>query len=84
LSLKTKVDDLSVVCPQNQWDGLSVVLPQNHWVSFLRFGLRTGGDSFFWFSLKTGGGGFSGLASTPVAIVSCLSLKTKVVEGFPV
>jgi hypothetical protein len=34
LSLKTNVDDLSVV-----W-------PQNHWYDFLRFGLKTGGDSF--------------------------------------
>jgi hypothetical protein len=34
LSLKTKVD------------GLSVVWPQNHWDSFLRFGLKTDGDGF--------------------------------------
>jgi hypothetical protein len=60
LSLKTKVD------------GLSVVWPQNHWDYFLRFGL------------KTSGGGFSGLASKPVVAVSWLSLKIKVVEGFPV
>jgi hypothetical protein len=32
LSLKTKVDDLSVVCPQNYWNG------------FLQFGLKTCGD----------------------------------------
>jgi hypothetical protein len=31
LSLKTKVDGLSVVLPQNHWDGLLVVSPQNHW-----------------------------------------------------
>jgi hypothetical protein len=31
LSLKTKVDDLSVIWPQNHWDGLSVVWPQNLW-----------------------------------------------------
>jgi hypothetical protein len=60
LSLKTKVDGLSVVWPQNHWDG------------------------FLWFGLKTGGDGFSGLASKPLATVSWLSLKTKVVEGFPV
>jgi hypothetical protein len=34
LSLKTKVDGLSVVWPQNHWDGFS------------RFGLKTSGDSF--------------------------------------
>jgi hypothetical protein len=47
LSLKTKVD------------GLSVVWPQNHWDSFLRFGLKTGGDGFLWFNLKTDGDSFS-------------------------
>jgi hypothetical protein len=34
LSLKTKVNGLSVVWPQNHWDG------------FLRFGLKTGGNGF--------------------------------------
>jgi hypothetical protein len=34
LSLKTKVDGLSVVWPQNHWDG------------FLRFDLKTGDDGF--------------------------------------
>jgi hypothetical protein len=47
LSLKTKVD------------GLSVVWPQNHSDDFLRFDLKTGGNTFFRFGLKTGGGGFS-------------------------
>jgi hypothetical protein len=60
LGLKTKVD------------GLSVVWPQNHWDIFLQFDLKTGGDGFF------------GLATKPVAVVSWFSLKTKVVEGFPV
>jgi hypothetical protein len=60
LSLKTKVDSLSVVWPQNHW------------------------DSFLWFDLKTGGDGFSGLVSKLVVTVSWLSLKTKVVEGFPI
>jgi hypothetical protein len=46
LSLKTKVNDL--------W----VVWPQNHSDSFCRFGLKTGGDGFHWFGLKTGGNGF--------------------------
>jgi hypothetical protein len=60
LSLKTKVNGLSVVWHQNHWDG------------FLQFGLKIGGD------------GFSGLTSKPVMTVFWLSLKTKVVEGFPV
>jgi hypothetical protein len=46
LSLKAKVDSLSVVWPQNHWDG------------FWRFGLKTCCDSFLWFGLKTSGGGF--------------------------
>jgi hypothetical protein len=44
LSLKTKVDGLSVVCPQNHLDG------------FLQFGLKTGGDGFSRFGLKTDDG----------------------------
>jgi hypothetical protein len=58
LSLKIKVDSLSVVLAQNHWDG------------FLQFGLKTGDD------------GFSDLTSKPMAMVSYLSLKTKVAEGF--
>jgi hypothetical protein len=46
LSLKTKVDGLSVVWPQNHWDG------------FLRFDLKIGGDCFLWFGLKIGGNCF--------------------------
>jgi hypothetical protein len=49
LSLKPKVDGLSVVWPQNHWDG------------FFWFGLKTGGYGFSRFGLKTDGGGFSGL-----------------------
>jgi hypothetical protein len=37
-----------------------------------------------WFGLKTTGTVFSGLTSKPVATVSWLSHKTKVVEDFPV
>jgi hypothetical protein len=48
LSLKTKVDVLSVVWPQNHCDG------------------------------------FYDLVSKPVATISYLSLKTKVVEGFSI
>jgi hypothetical protein len=40
LSLKTKVDGLSVVWPQNHWDG------------FLRFCLKIGGDDFSGLALK--------------------------------
>jgi hypothetical protein len=43
LSLKTKVDSLSMVWPQNHWD------------SFSRFGLKTGGDDFSYFGLKIKG-----------------------------
>jgi hypothetical protein len=39
---------------------------------------------FLRFGHKTGGNGFSSLASKSVATVSYLSLKIKVVEGFPV
>jgi hypothetical protein len=46
LSLKTKVDGLSVIWLQNHLDG------------FLRFVLKTGGDGIFRFSLKTGGDDF--------------------------
>jgi hypothetical protein len=49
-----------------------VVWPQNHWDDFRQFGLKTGGDGFSRFGLKTGGR------------VPWLSLKTKVVEDFPV
>jgi hypothetical protein len=49
-----------------------VVWPQNHW------------DGFLWFDLKTSGDGFFGLTLKPVAMVSWLSLKTKMVEGFSV
>jgi hypothetical protein len=63
LSLKTKVD------------GLSVIWPQNHWDSFLQFGLKTGDDGFSRFSLKTGGGGFPGLGlkSGSHGLVICAS-----------
>jgi hypothetical protein len=46
LSLKTKVNNLLVVWPQNHCDG------------FLWFGLKTGGDDFLRFGLKTDGDGF--------------------------
>jgi hypothetical protein len=46
LSLKIKVNDLSVVWPQNHWD------------SFLRFDIKTGADGFLWVGIKTGGDDF--------------------------
>jgi hypothetical protein len=49
LSLKTKVDDLSVVCAQNHWDG------------FLRFGIKTGSNGFLVEPQTQGGGGFPSL-----------------------
>jgi hypothetical protein len=63
---------------------VSPVWPQNRWRQFLWFDLKTGGNDFLWFDLKTGGDGFSGLASKSMVTISWLSLKTEVVEGFPV
>jgi hypothetical protein len=63
LSLKTKVDDLSMVWPQNHWDGLSVVWPQNHKDSFSRFGIKPGGFGFPGLDLKTGSYGLVTLVS---------------------
>jgi hypothetical protein len=65
LTLKTKVDGLSVVWPQNHWDGC------------LWFGLKTGGDGFSWFVLKTGGSGFPVWASKSPRWFLDLDLKTK-------
>jgi hypothetical protein len=48
------------------------------------FGFKTTGTVCQWFDLKTTGTVFSGFASKSVATVSWLSLKIKVVEGFPV
>jgi hypothetical protein len=70
LNLKTKVD------------GLLVVWPQNHWDDFLRSGFKTSGDGFLCFDLKTAVDGYSDLTSKPVVMVSWLSLKIKAVEGF--
>jgi hypothetical protein len=44
LSLKYKVDGLSVVWHQNHWDG------------FFQFALKTDGNGFFQFGFKTSGG----------------------------
>jgi hypothetical protein len=68
LSLKTKVNGLSAVWPQNHYDG------------FHRFALKTGGDGFHRFGLKTSKPVvivFSGLASKPMAtVLSGLALKS--------
>jgi hypothetical protein len=67
LSLKTKVDGLSVVWPQNHWDGFLQFGLKTGGNGFLRFGLKTGGDGLLRFGLKTGGAPVStGLASKQV------------------
>jgi hypothetical protein len=64
LSLKTKVDGLSVVCPQNKKDGFLRFSLKTAGDGFLRFILKTDGHGFLRFSLKTGGGFLDG-ASKP-------------------
>jgi hypothetical protein len=59
LSLKTKVDGLSVVWPQNHWDGFSSV-----WAS------KPMAMVCEWFDLKTTRTVFNGLASKPMVTVS--------------
>jgi hypothetical protein len=59
LSLKTKVDGLSVVWPQNHWDGFSSV-----WASKLMATVCE------WFGLETTRTVFIGLASKLVVMVS--------------
>jgi hypothetical protein len=61
LSLKTKVDGLSVVWPQNHWDGFHQFGKKNRWRRFLRFGLNTDGESFLVELQNQGGGGFPSL-----------------------
>jgi hypothetical protein len=58
--------------PQNQGRRFVSSLASKSLGCFLRFGHKTGGNVF------------SSLASKSVATVSYLSLKIKVVEGFPV
>jgi hypothetical protein len=65
LSLKTKVDGLSVVWPQNHWDGFSSV-----WTS------KSMATVCEWFGLKTTETVSTGLTSKPAAMVfSSLSSK---------
>jgi hypothetical protein len=56
LRLKTKVDGLWVVWPQNHSDGFHRFDLKTSGDGFLQFGLKAGGDGFFRFGLKTGGG----------------------------
>jgi hypothetical protein len=78
LILKTKVNGLSVVLPQNHWDGLSVLWPQNHWDGFSQFGLKPGGGGFSQFGLKTGNFGFPGWSPKITMIVSCFGPQNQV------
>jgi hypothetical protein len=59
LSLKTKVDDLSVVWSQNHYDGFSLV-----WVS------KPMATVCEWFGIKTTQIVFAGLVSKPVVMIS--------------
>jgi hypothetical protein len=83
LSLKTKVDDLSVVWPQNHWDGFLQFDLKIGGDGFLRFSLKTGGDSFLLFDLKIGGDGFSGLTSKSVVTVFLIEPQNQGGGGFP-
>jgi hypothetical protein len=69
LSLKTKVDGLSVVWSQNHWDGFLCFGFKTGGDGFLRFDLKTAGDGFSRFGLKTGGSGFLVCASKSTATV---------------
>jgi hypothetical protein len=69
LSLKTKIDGLSVIWPQNHWDGFLWFGLKTGGDGILRFDLKTSGDSFLRFGLKTGGSSFLIWASKPTATV---------------
>jgi hypothetical protein len=69
LRLKTKVD------------GLSVVWPQNHLDDFLWFDLKTGGDSFLRLASKPVVTVFFNLALKSVVMIS-LGLTSKLVSRF--
>jgi hypothetical protein len=75
LSLKTKVDGLSVVWPQNHWDSFLLFSLKTSGDGFSGFGLKTGSDGFSGFGLKTGGDGFSGLGlkTSSYGLVICAS-----------
>jgi hypothetical protein len=58
LSLKTKVNGLPVVWPQNHWDGFSSVWASEPMATVCE-----------WFGLKTTQAVFAGLASKPMVMV---------------
>jgi hypothetical protein len=71
LCLKTKVDDLLVVWPQNHWDGFSSV-----WTS------KSMATVCVWFDLKTTRTVFADLTSKSVATVSGGMASKPAVTGF--
>jgi hypothetical protein len=71
LSLKTKVDDLSVIWPQNHWDGFSSVWASKPMVTVCQ-----------WFDFKTTGTVSGGLASKPAATVSSGLVSKPAAMGF--
>jgi hypothetical protein len=72
LSLKTKVDGLSVVWTQNHWDGFSSV-----WASKLMATVCE------WFGLKITRTVFAGLASKPVATVWLKNMLQRFLAVWP-
>jgi hypothetical protein len=82
LSLKTKVDGLLVVWPQNHWDGFSSVWASKPMATVCEwFGLKTTRTVFAGLTLKPVAAIFSSLASKLVVTVS-LSLASKPMVGF--
>jgi hypothetical protein len=82
LSLKTKVDDLSVVWPQNHWDGFSLVWASKPMATVCEwFDLKTTRTVFAGLTLKPVATIFSSLGSKLMATVSPI-LASKPVVGF--
>jgi hypothetical protein len=82
LSLKTKVDGLLVVWPQNHWDGFSSVWASKPMAIVCEwFDLRTTQTVFASLALKPVATVSSGLASKPAAMVTS-GLASKLVVGF--
>jgi hypothetical protein len=77
LSLKTKIDSLLVVCPQNHWVGFSSVWASKPMATVCEwFGLKTTRTVFTGLTSKSVATISSGLASKPVVMVSS-SLASK-------
>jgi hypothetical protein len=77
LSLKTKIDGLLVVCPQNHWVGFSSVWASKPMATVCEwFGLKTTRTVFTGLTSKSVATISSGLASKPVVMVSS-SLASK-------